>query len=124
MPWNPVDKARVILHNAYTTNSRFASSYSNLNQLVQGQLDALTDENLITRVQADLTELDTLTTARGTEAGSANAALIKAGSLEWSEGSRLLGIDDRYAELRLRVSRILGQQIATESRNRDGMMLF
>ena len=124
MPWNPVDRSRVILHSAYTTNSRFASSYSNLNQLVQGQLDALTDENLITRVQADLTELDSLTAARGTEAGSANAALIKAGSLEWSEGSRLLGIDDRYAELRLRVSRILGQQIATESRNRDGIMLF
>lgn len=110
MPWTPNDKPRIIKNQAFSRTSRNSVNYTDRDSLVQGQMNDLTDEALITFIQADLDSLDALDLAIA-EQSNANATIIKAGSVEWSEGSRTEAIEERSLELRQRIAQTLSQMI-------------
>jgi|AntDeeMinimDraft_6_1070357.scaffolds.fasta_scaffold01906_4 hypothetical protein len=110
MPWIANDRVRIIRYEAYSLGTVSEITTSDLYRLVQDQLNDITDEGIIVSIQTDLTELDRLDLAIGAEQGSSNAALIKAGSLEWESASaRQQGFMRRFGQLRNRVARLLSR---------------
>lgn len=115
MPFAAGTKTKILKFNAYiiNTDSDFVTS-TTLNQLIDEQM-ANIEENLpdlVDVIEDDLATLDTLDALLTTEQGSANATLIKADVLMWAEDKdKTSGIQQRFDSIRMRVARLLSQQI-------------
>jgi len=71
-------------------------------------LAAISDEDVITEIQACLDELDAIRESLKSERSSTDAALIRVDVLEWSPGSRTSGMEAERRELQNQLAILLG----------------
>lgn len=112
MPWTRNDFIRIVKYEAYDLGTISEITNADRDQLIQSQLDDITEEAMIVTIQGDLDKLDALDTLRYAEQGSTNNTLIAAGPLKWDSGrDRVGGVKSEFDLVRRRVARMLNQTL-------------
>lgn len=114
MPWTRNDFIRIVKYEAYDLNVQSEITNADRDQLIQAQLDDITEEAMITTIQGELDKLDALDSTRYTEQGSVNSTLVQASSLRWSDTrDRMGGIKSEFETVRRRIARMLSQTFSS-----------